>query len=362
MSFPLAKFNPSIDQKDFFIELKRRVDNYFIDKNISKNANTSMKLKTVFILALQFAPMIILFSNLVHSTIGILLLWGVMGLGTAGIGLSIMHDANHGSYSSNNNTNLILGYLFNVIGSYYVNWKIQHNVLHHTFTNVEDYDEDIDTRVMRLSPEQDRKWIHKFQAYYATFFYGIMTIYWLISKDFEQIVKYDKLNLLKTQGVTFKKALFQVVLTKVVYFFTLLTLPVLITDMSFGIVLCGFLLMHVICSLTLSLIFQCAHVLEETEFFKVKNDEYLDNNWAIHQLKTTSNFANQSTVFSWLVGGLNFQVEHHLFPNICHIHYKKIAPIVKKTALEFNLPYHEHKTFFGALCSHYSLLNSLGVR
>ena len=357
MSVPTAKFNPSAEQKSFFIELKKRVDNYFVEQNISKYANTSMKLKTIFILVLQFTPMVILFSNLVHGTLEIIILWGIMGLGTAGIGLSIMHDANHGAYSSKKSTNMHLGYLFNAIGSYYINWKIQHNVLHHTFTNVEDYDEDIETRVMRLSPKQEKKWIHKYQAYYATFFYGIMTIYWLISKDFEQIVKYKKLNLLKTQGVTFTKALTQVLLTKIIYFFTLLILPAIITDMSFGV-----LIMHIVCGLTLSLIFQCAHVLEETEFFQVNKRESLENNWAIHQLKTTANFANNSTIFSWFIGGLNYQVEHHLFPNICHIHYKQIAPIVKKTAKEFNLPYYEHKTFLGALHSHYSLLNSLGVR
>ncbi|MDB4835369.1 acyl-CoA desaturase [Cyclobacteriaceae bacterium] len=359
MSVPTVKFNTQ-EKKEFFDELKKRVDAYFTDNNISKNANLNMKLKTAFMLLLQFVPLVILLTNTVHNTAAILSLWGLMGFGTAGIGLSIMHDANHGSYSKNKNTNTALGLLFNVIGSYYINWKIQHNVLHHTYTNIEGFDEDIDTRVMRLSPKQERLWAHRFQAYYASFFYGIMTIYWLVSKDFEQLVKYNKLNLFKSQGVTYSRALFQIILTKVLYFSVVIGLPLLVTDMSVGVVLLGFFIMHFICGVTLSFIFQCAHVLEETEFFEAEKDHKQENSWAIHQLKTTANFANKSRVFSWLIGGLNFQVEHHLFPNICHVHYRNIAPIIKKTAQEFELPYNEHHTFVGALNSHFSLLNHLG--
>ena len=119
--------------------------------------------------------------------------------------------------------------------------------------------------------------------------------------------------------------------------------------------------MHLICGLILALIFQPAHVIEETNFFRMAEDGSLENNWAIHQMRTTANFANKSTFFSWFVGGLNFQIEHHLFPNICHVHYKKISKIVQQTAEEFNVPYYQHETFLGAVRSHFSLLNALGT-
>ena len=118
--------------------------------------------------------------------------------------------------------------------------------------------------------------------------------------------------------------------------------------------------MHFICGLILALIFQPAHVLEETEFFEREENGSMENNWAIHQLKTTANFAKGSRLFSWLIGGLNFQIEHHLFPNICHVHYRKISKIVKETCQNLTSPYHEHVTFYGALKSHFSLLHQLG--
>ena len=118
--------------------------------------------------------------------------------------------------------------------------------------------------------------------------------------------------------------------------------------------------MQFISGMILALIFQPAHVVQETEFF-VAEDGSVENNWAIHQMKTTSNFANGSVIFSWLIGGLNYQIEHHLFPNICHVHYKDIAPIVKETAKEFGVPYYHNKTFYSALVSHFTLLNELGT-
>ena len=119
--------------------------------------------------------------------------------------------------------------------------------------------------------------------------------------------------------------------------------------------------MHFITGLSLALIFQPAHVVEETEFPLPNADSSIENNWAIHQMRTTSNFADKSVLFSWLIGGLNYQIEHHLFPKVCHVHYKKISKIVKKTAADFNITYHQHKTFFGALKSHFTFLNQLGT-
>src|SRR5690606_6814311 len=108
-------------------------------------------------------------------------------------------------------------------------------------------------------------------------------------------------------------------------------------------------------------IFQSAHVIEETDFYEADNEGGVENNWAIHQMRTTANFARKSTIFSWLIGGLNYQIEHHLFPNICHVHYQGISGIVKKTAHEFDVPYYQHKTFYGALKSHFTLLDQLGT-
>ncbi len=360
MSVPAVKFNVK-DRPEFFRELRKRVNLHFKENNKSKNADYRMVFKTVFMLVLYFTPLALMLTGIV-STFGLsILMWTVMGFGMAGIGLAVMHDANHGSYSSNATVNRALGWLINTIGGYHVNWKIQHNVLHHSYTNVHEHDEDINKPVMRFSPNQERKGIYKYQLFYAPFLYGFMTIYWLLVKDFEQAIRYHKRNLLEGQGVNLTWALAGVVFNKAWYFVLFLVLPIMYIALPLGQILLGFFLMHFVCGLILALIFQPAHVLEETEFFIT--DEYgsVENNWAIHQLRTTSNFANENRLLSWYVGGLNFQIEHHLFPQICHIHYRSISPIVREVAAEFNVPYNEHKTFYGAVKSHFTHLHQLGT-
>jgi len=360
MHVPVVKFNMQ-DQPEFFKELRKKVNKHFKDNNISKYANFNMKLKTAFMLCLYFVPFVLILTGVVSSLWPVMLMWALMGLGMSGIGLAIMHDANHGSYSKNRKVNNTLGYLVNFLGAYHINWKIQHNVLHHSFTNVEGFDGDIANPVMRFSPNQKRKKIFRYQVFYAPFLYGIMTINWLISKDFERLAKYNKRKLLAGQGLTLKKALTHAIFNKTWYLALTVVLPMIVIALPWWQILLGFLLMQFICGLLLTLIFQPAHVIEETDFYVVDDSGSIENNWAIHQLRTTANFANGSVIFSWLVGGLNYQIEHHLFPHICHIHYRNISNIVKETAKEFNIPYYQHKTFFGAIKSHFSLLNQLGT-
>lgn len=360
MKVPSIKFNIQ-DRPEFIQELRKNVNDYFKNNNISKYANINMKLKTAFMVALYFVPLGLMISGVVSSLWPVLAMWVLMGFGMSGIGLSVMHDAIHGAYSKNQKVNNTLGFLIHFIGGYNYNWKIQHNVLHHSFTNVHGLDQDINNPVMRFSPNQKNKKLYRFQAFYAPFLYSLMTIHWFTSKDFTDVVKYNKKNLLAGQGLTLRKALIQVVLIKLLYVGLILVLPLIMIALPWWQILIGFLIMHGICGLGLSFIFQSAHVVSETDFYESENEDKLENSWAIHQMRTTANFANGSQLFSWLIGGLNFQIEHHLFPNICHVHYKHISKIVKETAKEFNVPYYQHKTFFGALKSHFSLLNQLGM-
>lgn len=361
MNNKTVKFNTN-DNPEFVKTLRKRVNQYFKDKEISKYANNSMRLKTAFMLLLYFIPLGFLLSGLVHSFIVALPLFIIMGFGMAGIGLCVMHDANHGVYSQNNKINKILGFTANFLGAYHINWKIQHNVLHHTYTNIDEHDEDIDKKgIIRFSPHQERRSFFKFQAFYAPILYGLMTFYWLIAKDIDQLIRYNKRSLLKAQGLTLRKGLSLMLFNKAWYIALTLVAPILITGIVWWQVLLAFLLMQFISGIVLALVFQSAHVIEETSFYKVDENGSVENNWAVHQLYTTANFANSSSWFSWIVGGLNYQIEHHLFPNICHIHYHKIAPIVKETAKEFGMPYHHHKSFLTAIRSHFTLLNQLGT-
>ncbi|WP_339607779.1 acyl-CoA desaturase [uncultured Roseivirga sp.] len=360
MSTPAVKFNTQ-DRPEFVTELRKNVNGYFKENNISKQANTTMKVKTAFMICLYFIPLAILLSGTVNTFWPMMGIWFLMSMGMSGIGLSVMHDANHGAYSNKKTVNQFFGFLVNFLGAYHINWKIQHNVLHHSFTNVEGYDEDFENPVMRLSPSQPRKKGYKFQAFYAPFVYGLLTLNWLFSKDFKQLIDYNKKNLLVGQGLTLSKAIWRLSFYKVGYIVLTVVLPILIVDLPWWQVMLGFLMMQFISGLILALIFQPAHVIEETDFFTPNSEGSMENNWAIHQLRTTANFANGSRWFSWYVGGLNYQIEHHLFPNICHVHYRNISKIVKQTAEKYDIPYYQHRTFYDALKSHFSLLHDLGT-
>ena len=360
MTLPSIKFNLQ-EQTEFIKVLRTRVNDYFQENNKTRFANGQMVFKTIFMLALYFVPLVLMLTGVVSGLWPVMGMWVLMAFGMSGIGLSIMHDANHGAYSSNPWVNKTLGYMINFLGGYHVNWRIQHNVLHHSYTNIEGHDEDITTPVLRFSPNQKHRKIYRFQTLYAPFFYGIMSLYWLLAKDVMGVIRYNQKDLLKSQGRNLFNTLTEVIFNKVWYILLIVVLPMILVDVAWWQTLLGFLMMHFISGLLLALIFQSAHVIEETDFFEAGETGSMENHWAVHQLKTTANFAQRSRLFSWFIGGLNFQIEHHLFPNICHIHYKRISKIVEETAKEFNLPYYSHRTFYSALKSHFTLLHQLGT-
>lgn len=352
----------STTQRDFTTTLNKRVNEYFKTNGVSRTANNEMVIKTIVMFALYFVPYALMISGLVTGFWLIPLLI-VMSLGLAGIGLAVMHDANHGAYSKKPWVNDLIGYSLNMVGANAFNWKMQHNVLHHTYTNVHEEDEDISPRgVLRLTPHSEWKKIHRFQFVYAWFLYGLMTIVWLTFKDFMRIVHYHKTGLAKKQNANIVHEWIILLATKLIYIGYIFVIPVVFTPLLWWQILLGIIIMHYIAGFMLAIIFQPAHVIEGTEFPLPDENNSLENNWAVHQLHTTTNFGNNSRWFSWYVGGLNFQIEHHLFPNICHVHYRKISTIVKETSKEFGLPYKSARTFLGALAGHARLLKQLGAK
>ena len=360
MDLSTIKFPKNVDT-DFITTLKQRVREYFKTNNISRFGNTNMVFKSIFMLSLYTVPYLLMITGVITNFWLIFLMWALMGLGKAGIGLSIMHDANHGAYSKNKMVNKLMGATMSILGGSATNWKIQHNVLHHSYTNVDGMDEDINPgMIMRLSPHQKRRKLHRLQHLYCWFLYGIMTLGWVVSKDFKQLNRYKKKDLLKLHNVSYSKTLTGLILSKVGYIFLLVVLPILLLPVSWYMVLFFFFIMHFIAGLFLACVFQSAHVVPSSEYPLPDEDGNLENNWAIHQLLTTANFSPSSRIFSWFIGGLNYQIEHHLFPNICHVHYKKISKIVKETAQEFNLPYHSESNFIKAVYGHARMLRDLG--
>ena len=346
----------------FFATLRQRVDNYFKENKISKHYNANMVFKTVFMLSTYLVSfsLILLFQP---GFIGSLMLWLLMGFALAGIGMCVMHDANHGAYSSSSKWNTIWGYSINLIGGSVFNWKLQHNLLHHTYTNIVHMDNDIEDKlVMRFSPHTKVKWYHRFQFIYVYLFYSILTLYWALIKDFAQFYKYTKEGVNKASRKENTKVFIKIVLSKLFYFSLFIVLPLAVVKLPVFYYLSGFLMMQFVAGLVLSVIFQLAHTVENTSHPVPDGDGNIENNWAVHQLNTTANFSRKNKFISWYLGGLNFQVEHHLFPTICHVHYPAIAPIVKETAEEFGIAYLENETFAVALKSHSNTLKRFGKR
>ena len=279
----------------------------------------------------------------------------------AGVGMNVMHDGNHGSYSNKNWLNKIMGGSIYILAGNVYNWQVQHNVLHHTYTNIPGHDEDLEAgRVIRFSYNAEWLSIHKYQQYYSVFLYGLLTINWCLTTDFKQMGGYLKRKLSYGDFPNTTKLWTGLVISKIIYFSFWIVIPMLY--LAWWKVLIGFFVMHYTAGLILSLVFQLAHVVEETENPSPNELGEMENTWAIHQLYTTTNFAPKNWLINYYTGGLNHQIEHHLYPNISHIHYSKIADFVKQTAQECNLPYYEFETMTSALIAHLKHLKDLGVQ
>ncbi len=345
-------------QKDFAFTLRQRVDEYFTSNNISKNANTSMVLRTIFCLTVWvggYLTLVLGNYNLV-TQYGI---WAIMGITMVWGAINIGHDAIHGAYSKNKWINALLSRSFDLNGASAYMWTKMHNTAHHTYTNIEGLDEDLKIApFVRFSPEQPLKPSHKYQYLFTPFMYSLATLAWVFVKDY---VKFFQNKVGNYNGQKHPaKEYFYLFFYKAIYYILFIAIPLYFVNFPWYHIMGGFLLMHFIAGFYLGLTFVLAHIVEETHFPIPKTDGTIENSWLVHQLYTTANFAAQSKVVSFLTGGLNCQVEHHLFPNTCSIHYPQLSAIVEKTAHEYDLPYYNNPTFFTAVKSHFKFLYKIG--
>lgn len=354
---PKVTFAPSAGAH-FVAEVKERVDQYFRSRKLSPGANTEMVLKTCVMLAVTATAYALILSNQ-FTAWAMLGLSIVMGLGVAGIGFNIAHDALHGAYTSRRRLNRILGFSFELVGASGYMWKITHNVIHHTYPNVHGLDEDLEvTPLLRLSPEAKHLPIHRYQHWYAFAAYSATTLFWVFLKDYQYFIRRD-LGPLKGRQHSLSQVL-TLIGTKLSYYGYTILIPLLVVDVPWWQFLIGFVAMHLTAGLALGIVFQLAHVVEETEHPVPAADGSMENAWMVHQMETTSNFANRNRLLTWYVGGLNHQVEHHLFPKICSVHYPALSRIVRWAAEKHGIPYHHHETFRGAVASHLRTLKRLG--
>ena len=353
----------SSDNIQFIKELRERVSQYLLSEKKSEYGNMKLVYKTVFMLILYLLPFTIMLSGVISSVWGVFMMWFLMGIGMAGVGMAVMHDANHKLYSKNHVFNKLMENTLYILGGFPVTWQYQHNSLHHGFTNIDGHDEDINPgSALRFSPHKPLLKIHKYQHIYAWFLYGLMTLMWVTNKDFKQLKRYSREGITLSNKWSVKQLWLILIISKVLYYFVFLIIPILILPVAWYWIVLGFLFMHFTCGFILTIIFQTAHVVPTSKFPLPDKEGKIEYNWAVNQLYTTSDFAHKNRILSWFIGGLNYQVEHHLFPNISHIHYRKLAVLVKETARKYNLPYHVQPSFFNALHQHGKMLKLLGSK
>jgi linoleoyl-CoA desaturase len=339
-------------------EVRRRVDEYFRSTGRRQRDCPAMYVKTAVLLAC-FAACYALLVFVAQAWWQALPLAVLLGLAAAGIGFNVQHDGGHRAYSDRPWVNRLMALTLDLIGGSSYLWHHKHGVIHHTYVNITGHDTDIDLGILgRLTPHQKRLPFHRWQHYYLWPLYGLMAIKWHLFDDFRDLItgRIGEHRVPRPRG--WELALF--LAGKAVFFSLAFGIPALFHPL--GAVLLFYGVAAVVGGIVLSLVFQLAHAVEQAEFpLPREGSGRIEKGWAIHQVETTVDFARQSRVASWLLGGLNFQVEHHLFPRVCHVNYPAISKLVEQACPEFGVRYAEHRSFWAGVAAHFRWLRRMGL-
>jgi len=343
----------------FYNELKSRIGEYFETTGKARTGNYKLYLKAIVLLGIFLSG----YVHLVFFTPP--LLWAIpeciiMGCTGAALSFNMMHDGAHGSFSKFPFLNKMAAHSWDVIGGSTFIWKMKHNVIHHSYTNVDGLDDDIDVKpFLRMSETQKKRKLHKYQYLYFWLLYPMTYLFMIFIQDFIKYFRRKIGNIPMKKMNTVDHIDFWGF--KLLFIALFLVLPIYM--IGFGGFILGFMIFSLVNGFILSIVFQLAHTVEDTAFPTANLDtNRFEDEWAIHQIKSTANFATKNKFVCWFVGGLNFQIEHHLFPKISHIHYPAISKIIKQACIEHGLAYIEFPNVRYAVNSHVSFLKQMGRR
>jgi linoleoyl-CoA desaturase len=342
----------------FQLELRRRIDEYFRTSGRRQRDCWQMYVKTATLVA-GFAGSYVLLVFVAQTWWQGLLLAVFLGFSAAEIGFNIQHDGGHQAYSSHPWVNKLMAMTLELIGGSSYIWRWKHAVFHHTYVNITGHDTDIDLGLLaRLTPHQKRRAFHRWQHLYLWPLYGLLAIKWQLVDDFRKLIRGRISNQPFPRPKGWDLVIF--IAGKTIFFTLAFGIPSLFH--SIGVVLSYYAVAGLVAGIVLSVVFQVAHCVEEAEFpLPRASTGRIDTAWAIHQAETTVDFSRHSRVVAWLVGGLNFQIEHHLFPRICSVNYPGISKLVEETSRAFGIRYTEHKSFRAGLASHFRWLRRMGA-
>ncbi|SEB38618.1 linoleoyl-CoA desaturase [Terriglobus roseus] len=335
--------------------VRRRLEQYFAEAAISPKADTTMWVKIATGVAVLAGSWIALY--VLHPAAWMFLaLYLVGGLAQTFLLLNIAHDSNHNAISSNPLINKSLNYVFDLCGISSYMWRILHHRGHHSCINLHGEDDAIEGRgLFRFTPHDPRAPLHRFQHIYALFLYALFSLEYVFVRDFQSFYFPGHDYLTRTRHPL--REYFILYAGKAFYLSYMLVLPIFVMKEPVWLVLTAFFLVHLVVGISVVLVFQTTHVIEDT-YFPLHRNEF--ENGVYHVFATTADYATENPVVGWLVGGLNHHVVHHLCPYVCHTHYAPLTRIVKQTAEEFGVPYRQHRTMAAALRHHLLLLRQLG--
>ena len=346
------------DNGTFQAELRRRVDAYMQQHGIRPRDCWQMYLKSAILLGTAAASytLLVFFASTWWQALPLSLL---LGLAVAGIGFNIMHDAGHGAYSKHPWINKLMSMTLDMVGGSSYIWHWNHAVFHHTYVNITEHDTDVELgKFARLTPHQKRRFFHRWQHFYLWPLYGMLAIKWHLISDFYQVI----VGRIGRQSIPRPKGWDLVVFLggKAVFFTLAFAIPLMVH--SVWIVVLFYALISIVLGMVLSIVFLLAHVVDNADF-PVPNEQSgrMEHSWAVHQIETPVDFTRGSRIAAWLLGGLNFQIEHHLFAKICHVNYPAISKVVEETCREYGVRYREHRTFFSGMVSHFRWLRLMGL-
>ena len=355
MSISIPKFSPS--NGNFHLDLKKRIQDYFANSGKATTGGYSLFFKGSFLLTL-FAATYIHLVWFTPPAIFAILECVMLGCVISSIGFNVMHDGAHGSFSKYKWVNALAAFSLNILGGNSFMWNMKHNIIHHAYTNIDGVDDDIDIQPwLRMSDAQKKYRLHRYQHFYFWFLYSLFYFFWVFVLDYQKYFR-RRIGDMPLKKMKWNDH-FVFWSFKLVHYFLFIVLPILVLGWLPWLI--GFLVTGVVAGFVLSIVFQLAHTVEHTEFpTAIPATNKMPDEWAIHQIKTTANFATRSRLVSWLIGGLNFQVEHHLFPKISHIHYPALSRITRELCKEYGIVYIEYPYMLQAVVSHVTYLRRMG--
>ena len=352
-------YKPGKDE--LFNEISSKVKNYFKENGLYKQGRfKDIWFTNLLYLVIAYGS----FALILNNQFNVFVMWFLsftMGLGLSGVGLCIMHEANHGAYNKKKFINYLAGSIINIMGSHRYLWQLRHNGLHHVYTNMFDYDYDMArTFLIRHSRDWERKWYHRYQHIYALLIYFNYTLIWILVYDWIHLVEfYGKVGTKKNKAIPIH-VIISIFFWKMVHLYLMIVLPYMVLDLALWQVLIGFVTMHWTLSAIIGVTFQVNHTIEGTVNIEADAQGVIQESWAKQMVKTSFNFSTKNKAVTYFLGGLNFQIEHHLFPKMSYSHFFAIKPMVKEVLEKHGYTYNDCGSWLNAILMHLKYLKRLG--